>query len=108
VVESIKHRFTLFSPRGIPLRATVTLALREFVPLHDQLDQLNLSSPDRTHAHVLEQGETLDRLAHRHYRRSGEWRPIARANGIADPRRLQVGRVLRVPALTLPGGQPAS
>jgi nucleoid-associated protein YgaU len=100
VVESVKHKFTLFSPRGVPLRATVSLALREFAPLHEQLRRLNLTSPDRTHAHVLEAGQTLDRVAHRHYLRAGEWRPIAQANGIADPRRLQPGRVLRVPALS--------
>jgi nucleoid-associated protein YgaU len=100
VVESVKHKFTLFSPLGVPLRATVSLTLREFAPLHEQLKQLNLKSPDRTHAHVLEAGETLDRVAHRYYLRAGDWRPIARANGIRDPRRLDPGLVLRVPALT--------
>jgi nucleoid-associated protein YgaU len=99
VVESVKHKFTLFSPLGVPLRATVSLTLREFAPLHRQLEQLNLASPDRTHAHVLEAGQTLDRVAHRYYLRAGDWRPIARENGIRDPRRLDPGVVLRVPAL---------
>jgi phage protein D len=47
VVESVRHTFTLFSPLGVPLRATVALTLREFTPLHEQLKQLNLTSPDR-------------------------------------------------------------
>jgi nucleoid-associated protein YgaU len=99
VVESVKHKFTLFSPQGVPLRATVSLTLREFAPLHEQLPRLNLTSPDRTHAHVLEAGQTLSQVAQRYYLRAGDWRPIARANGIHDPRRLDPGQVLRVPAL---------
>lgn len=100
VVESVRHKFTLFSPQGVPLRATVSLVLREFAPLHEQARELNKSSPDRSHAHALGAGETLSHVAHRYYLRAGEWRPIARANGIRDPRRLEPGRVLRVPALT--------
>jgi nucleoid-associated protein YgaU len=99
VVESVKHKLTLFSPCGIPLRATVSLSLREFAPLDLQLKQLNLASPDRSHAHVLKAEQTLDRVAHRYYLHAGDWRPIARANGIRDPRRLDPGVVLRVPAL---------
>ena len=106
VVESVKHKFTLFSPRGIPLRATVTLSLREFAPLHEQLPRLNLASPDRTHAHVLGAGETLSHVARRYYLQAADWRPIARANGIRDPRRLDPGQVLRVPALTPRGTTP--
>jgi nucleoid-associated protein YgaU len=83
----------------VPLRATVSLVLREFAPLHEQLPQDNPSSPDRSHAHALAAGETLSHVAHRYYLRAGEWRPIARANGIRDPRRLDPGRVLQVPAL---------
>ena len=105
VVESVKHKFTLFSPRGVPLRATISLVLREFAPLHEQVPELNKGSPDRSHAHALTAGETLSHVAHRFYLRAAEWRPIARANGIRDPRRLDPGRVLQVPALTDEGGR---
>jgi nucleoid-associated protein YgaU len=99
IVESVRHKLTLFSPDGIPLRAAVTLTIREFVPLHEQLPRTNQSSPDKSHAHVLNERETLAHVAAAYYLRPGTWRPIAEDNGIDDPRRLRAGQVLRVPAL---------
>ncbi len=100
VVESVRHKFTLFSPKGIPLRATVSVTIREFAPLHQQLPRANPHSPDRSHAHVLKQTETLSHVAATYYLRAVAWRPVADANAITDPRRLQPGQLLRVPALT--------
>lgn len=100
VVESVKQRFTLFSPDGVPLRATLTVALREYKTLDDQLQRLNLSSPERRHAHVVQQGDSLASIAARYYERPAVWRAIADANGLFDPRRIPVGRVLEVPPLT--------
>lgn len=99
VAESVRQRFTMFSVEGVPLRATVTLVLREYRPIEQQLFELNLSSPDRTHGHVLAVGETLSAVAGRYYDRPGEWRRIAEANDIEDPRRLQPGMILTVPSM---------
>jgi hypothetical protein len=99
LVENVKQRFTLFSPEGVPLRATVTLSIREFVPLHEQLTRANKQSPDKTHAHVLRERETLAHVAAGYYLRPQLWRPIATDNAIDDPRRLSPGGLLRVPAL---------
>lgn len=99
VLESLRQKFTLFSPQGVPLRATLTVTLREYKTLDDQLRELNLSSPDRTHVHVLQQGDTLAAVAHRHYDKPGQWRAIAEANRIHDPRRTLPGAILRVPPL---------
>lgn len=102
VIESIKQKFTLFSPEGIPLRATVNLSIREYRKLDDQLSQLNLMSPDRTHSHTLKAGETLSSVAATEWNRPGDWRRIADVpeNEIEDPRRLRVGTFLRIPVLT--------
>jgi Contractile injection system tube protein/LysM domain len=99
VVESIKQKFTLFSPEGVPLRATLTLTLREYKTLKQQLDQLGKSSPDRTHSHIVQRGERLADIAAQYYRRPGEWRPIAEANDIEDPRRINPGIFLSIPPL---------
>ncbi|BAH40479.1 MAG TPA: LysM peptidoglycan-binding domain-containing protein [Gemmatimonas aurantiaca] len=99
VVESVKQRFTLFSPEGVPLRAIVTVSLREYKTLDEQLKQLNLNSPDKTQSHVVQRGDTLSGIAGRHYRMPHRWREVADANRIADPRRLDVGVFLRVPPL---------
>ncbi|MEJ5990266.1 peptidoglycan-binding protein [Ramlibacter sp. PS3R-8] len=99
LLESIKQKFTLFSPDGVPLRATLTVLLREYRKLSDQLPELNRSSPDRSHVHVLRQGDQLATVAHRYYDQVAEWRHVAEANGIDDPRRLMPGAVLRVPKI---------
>ena len=97
IVESVKQKFTLFSPDGIPLRATLTVVLREYKTLDEQLKHLNLTSPDRTHSYVTQNGDTLARIAAQYYRGPGEWRSIADANGIEDPRRLAPGATLTIP-----------
>lgn len=99
IVESVRQKFTLFSPEGVPLRAVLTVTLKEYKTLHEQHWQLNLNSPDRTQAHVVARGETLSSIAGAHYRRPGEWRRIANENGLTDPRRLTTGVVLEVPPL---------
>jgi nucleoid-associated protein YgaU len=99
VLDSVRQKFTLFSPDGIPLRATLTVSLREYKTLQNQLDELHLSSPDRTHVHVLEQGETLAAVSNRYYETPADWREVAGKNGLDDPRRLTPGLFLEVPAL---------
>jgi hypothetical protein len=99
IVESVKQKFTLFSPEGVPLRASVTVTLREYKTLEYQLFQLNLNSPNRTHSHIAQGGDTLSSIAARYYRRPGEWRRIADANDIEDPRRLVPGAKLTVPKI---------
>ncbi len=99
VVESVKQKFTLFNPDGVPLRATLTVVLREYKPLNLQLSEINKNSPNRTHSHIVERGENLSDLAARYYRLPGEWRPIATENEIEDPRRLESGLFLRVPPI---------
>ena len=99
VVTSCRQSFTFWSRGGIPLRAKLNLTIREYLPLDKQLTQLNLNSPDRTHGHILKQGEALHNVAYLYYERVDEWRRIARDNGVEDPRRLAPGMRLRVPRI---------
>jgi len=99
VVESVRQQFTLFSSEGVPLRATVNLVLKEYRRLDEQLKQLRLNSPDRTHSHPVKDAETLSAIAGRYYGNSARWRFIARENDINDPRRLNAGRIITVPSI---------
>ena len=99
IVESVKQKFTLFSPEGIPLRATLTVTLREYKTLEEQLKHLNLTSPNRTHSHVVQRGETLSGIAGQYYERPGEWRQVAETNSVEDPRRMAVGMFLAIPPI---------
>jgi len=100
VVTSVKQDFKLFSPEGTPLRAVLTLKLEEYVPLQRQIEQLNLQSSDHTRSHVLEQGETLALVSWQYLNAARDWRHIAAANGIDDPRRVTPGQTLTIPPLT--------
>lgn len=99
VVEAVKHRLTMFSTEGIPVRATLALKLKEYRPLEEQRPRTNLTSPDRTHAHIVVRGERIADVAALHYRDPNTWRAIAIENHIEEPLRLEAGRVLTVPPL---------
>jgi nucleoid-associated protein YgaU len=99
VVESVRQRFTLFSTQGVPLRATLTVSLKEYKTLKEQVDELNKTSPDHTHSHVVQSGETLSQISWSIYNDPSQWRAIADANNLTDPLALQPGAVLTIPTL---------
>lgn len=99
IVTSIKQTFTLWSSGGVPLRAKISLALREYAALQDQLSALNLASPNKTHSYVLALGDTLSLVAGDFYFDPSTWREIALGNGIDDPRRLSPGARITIPSL---------
>jgi hypothetical protein len=99
IVTNIRQNFTLWSSGGLPVRAKISLSLREYAALQDQLQALNLASPNKTHSYVLKRSDTLALVASQFYFDPTNWRPIARANGIDDPRRLKPGAQLTVPSL---------
>jgi hypothetical protein len=108
VVESVKQRFTMFSSEGLPLRAIISLSLKEYKTLSDQIAELNLQSPDRTKAHIVQQGETITRIAELTGDNGRDWRRVAEANGIVDPLAIEPGMLLTVPPrATRAGGRAA-
>jgi hypothetical protein len=100
VVTNVKQDFNYFSPQGTPLRAVLTLKLEEYVALDRQIQQLNLQSSDHTRSHVLEEGESLALVSWQLLHDPREWRHVATANAVDDPRRVAPGVVLTIPPLT--------
>jgi nucleoid-associated protein YgaU len=99
IVESVQQKFTLFSPEGVPLRATLTVTFSEYKTLEEQLQEINKQSADHTKQRVFRQGDTLSKIAAEEYDDPGAWRHIAEANNIDNPRRLLAGMVLEIPPL---------
>ena len=93
-----EERFVRFDERGRPVRAFLTC---EFVE-HRDISKLYvanpLNSPDTTKYHTVRQGDSLWALAAQEYGDAGQWRAIAEANGLANPRTLRTGETLVVPA----------
>lgn len=98
VIESVDIRFTYFSTTGMPLRATVDMELKQYEPDANWGPQNPTSGTPKPHkVHRIQKGETLDRIAARHYGDSTRWRMIAEANGIHDPLALRPGAFLNIP-----------
>lgn len=99
VVENIQRKFSLFSPDGRPLRATLSVTFREYKTIEEQLAEFNLQSPDHSRRYVTRLGDTLDRIAAIEYGDTRKWRVIAEENGLRDARDFQPGTVLLLPPI---------
>jgi Contractile injection system tube protein len=99
VIESVRQRFSLFSSEGVPLRATLTVGLKEYKSVQEQLGKINPQSADQTHAYTLRQGETLNDVANAVYGDPNAWRPIAERNHVTDPLAVAAGSILEIPPL---------
>src|SRR5262245_51786534 len=97
VVESVRQRFTMFSSLGVPLRATLSVTIKEYKTLFEQLSELNRLSPDRAKAHVVQAGETITRIADLTVSNPADWRRLAERNRIEDPFDLEPGMILEIP-----------
>lgn len=99
LVISVSAKHTMFTEEGAPVRATVSLTMKS-QPGAAGAKASPRESPDRTKRRVLTQDTGLFRLAWDNYADAGEWRHIAEANDIRNPRRLETGAALIIPALT--------
>lgn len=97
VLTSLSQTFVLFTPEGTPVRANVSATFTEY--LQAEMD-LRETDPELT-THRVRRGDTLAGIAAAVYHDPRQWRRIAEANGIDDPRRLDgaIGRTLTVPDL---------
>ena len=99
VVVSVARRFTLFNPDGKPLRATVSIALKHYATVAEQVAAINYQSADHTRIHVVSEGETLPLIAYDAYQDARKWRVIADHNGLSDVRHIVPGTSLELPPL---------
>lgn len=99
VVTSLTQKFTMFLADGTPVRATLDVTFKEYEEPGRQARRTPKSSPDRRRTRPVRRGDTLWSIAAAVYEDPARWRPIADANGIANPRALVPGTELIIPAL---------
>lgn len=101
IVEQVEETFELFSPTGVPLRATVSVTFREYKTLEEQIAELKPESSDHTKRVTVRAGDTLPGLAWQEYGDPALWRVIADANLaiVRDPLRPPPGSELELPPL---------
>jgi hypothetical protein len=102
VLSRVSEQFTMLLPDGMPVRARLSCTFIEVVDPELDAKEANLLSTDLTSLYEVMHGDTLSSIAAARYDDAGRWRPIALANGIADPMTVAVGQTLRVPSLPFP------
>jgi nucleoid-associated protein YgaU len=100
VLQSLEITYLLFHSDGKPLRAKLSLVIKEYRPVDVRLKQH--TSPDVEKRYVVRVGETLSSISGAIFRDPSHWREIAVANGITDPRSVAPGTVLTIPRLEAP------
>jgi hypothetical protein len=95
VVSSLTQKFTLFRRDGKPVRAELNVVFLEL--LDAEADQRQ-TDPEMT-TRVVRLGDTLTSIAAEVYQDPTNWRMIAEANGLDNPRDLKIGTSLSIPSL---------
>jgi nucleoid-associated protein YgaU len=104
IIEKLGRKVTMFHPDGTPARARVTVSFKEYRTLQQQLERPRRESADKSKRRQIVQGDSLWAMAAREYADSSEWRRIATANDLDDPRDIAPGDWLRLPPAETPDG----
>jgi hypothetical protein len=97
IIERVTKKFTMFLPEGIPVRATLTVTLKEYREVNVQVKEANFLSADLTKSWTVTQGDSLWAIAAKEYGNPEDWRLIAERNNIDNPRILNPGQKLIIP-----------
>jgi len=97
IIDRVSKRFTMFLPAGIPVRATLSVTLKEYREVDIQIKEIDPRSSDLTKRRIVTQGDSLWSIANREYGSPEDWRLIAEANNIENPRILNPGMELLIP-----------
>jgi nucleoid-associated protein YgaU len=98
-VEKVDVTFTMFLYNGKPVRAEVPgitfIEYDEFAPGF----QNPTSRSEARKTWVVQEGQRLDWIAYKEYGDAAHWRHIAEVNGLADPRAIRPGQILKLTPL---------
>ena len=96
---SCQQKFTKFSESGAPVRAKLSVVFKQYLEPSKIAEMKPNESPDTAKYRTVHQGDSLWGFSGREYGQCAQWRVIARANEIDNPRLLDTGSLIRLPAL---------
>ncbi|MGF7031710.1 phage protein U [Paenibacillus mucilaginosus] len=99
VVEKVTEKYTMFLSNGTPVRATLNVTFRACASVIKKESKNTEEAGAERNQHVSQTGERLSSISLKEFQSSSEWRKIAEANGIDNPRAFKSGIVLIIPRL---------
>lgn len=99
VLEGVQGEFTLFLADGTPVRANLTVNFIEYIEVDVLVQHKPKQSADHQKNRWVKSGDRIDTIAGQEYKDPRKWRAIAQANGLEDPRALEPGMRLVIPAI---------
>ena len=106
IVETVRQRFTLFSSLGKPLRATISLSLKEYKTLGELVAEQTAGGSDRPQTQTAEEGQAVTDVVEQNGGDGSDWRSTAEANDIDDAEDLEPGQVIEMPDDYVTGSVP--
>ena len=99
VLERLTQKFTLFNNQGTPVRATLNVTFKQFRLPEDELKRNPQRNSFPFQLYTVKSGDTLSGIAAKQYKDPTKWREIADSNPIDNPRLIQAGETLLIPAI---------
>jgi len=96
LVERLSVNYSMFDSDGTPLRATISLSLKQII-LAAGAQNPTSGGTALLGSHVVREGDTLASVAYHQYGHAKYWRPLATSNRVDDPARLRPGTELILP-----------
>lgn len=100
ICSSIDVTYSLFTPDGYALRATIDVVLTESIDYKTKAKEAEKSSPDLTHKRIVKAGDTLPLMTYRIYGDSSHYVTVARKNGLSNFHSIKPGDVIFFHPLT--------
>lgn len=97
VLSTLDINYTLFNPKGEPLRAKLTANFVNYKPGEERLAQDRNSSPDLTHYRKVKAGDRLDLMSFKIYNHSKYYLQVAQKNNLSHVRNIKPGIELYFP-----------
>lgn len=99
-ISQMNIAYKMFNRNGQPVRAEVSLQiLGEQKSVLNAIGEKPKESPDRTKIRNIQQKDELWMLAADEYDDPSQWKEIAKANGILNPRKVDYTKGLKVPSI---------
>lgn len=99
VLLSLRQQFVLFSEQGFPVRAKLNISVQEYLTPEEIEERYPRRSSYPAQSYTVTEGDTLSNIAQALWKKPLEWRRIAQANDIQDPRVLVPGSRLTIPPI---------